>query len=159
MPVKKDTRPPAQILESIAKKATNVRVAATALAARIDKFVDYLAKSPGRVEAYAYGDHPDGSDAQFPRSLTLHFHREGKGWALDYGTYQDGYHDDPENPVDYKPLGEAPLKYKIAAVKMFPLLLEAIDREQDSLVKEIEGASSEFDDFYATLPPTAKEGK
>jgi hypothetical protein len=155
---KQEARAPAQILDSIAKKAVEVRVAANDLSARIDKFVDYLSKTPGRVEAYAYGDHPDGSDPQFPRSLALHFDRAGKGWALEYGVYQDGYNDDPENPVTFKPLAEAPLKFKIAAVKMFPKLLEAIERQQDDVVKEIKEAAEEFDAFFTTLPQT-KEGK
>lgn len=155
-----EARPPAQILNSIAQKAARVRVVANDLSVRIDKFVDYLSKAPGRVEAYAHGDHPDGNgDRQFPRSLVLHFTREGKGWMLEYGTFQDGYNDDPENPVTMKPLGEAPLKFKIAAVKMFPKLLEAIERKQDEVVEEIEDTSKDFDAFFASLPPSQKEGK
>jgi hypothetical protein len=157
---KQDARPPAQILDSIAKKSADLRVAANELAERIDKFVEYLGKTPGRVEAYAYGEHPDGiGDPQFPRELVLYFTREGKGWGLEYGTYHSGFNDDPDNPVELKRLSEAPLKFKLAAVKMFPKLLDAIERQQDNTVKEIKTTAAEFDAFFASLPPNKKEGK
>jgi hypothetical protein len=157
---KKDARPPAQVLDSIAEKAAEVREEANGLGECIDTFVTYLSKTQGRVETYAYGSHPDGpGDHQHSQSLALHFTREGKGWTLEYGTYIDGYNDDPENPVTYKPLSEAPLKYKIAAVKMFPKLLEAMERKQERLVEEIQEAKADFNTFMLALPSNPKEGK
>ena len=150
---KRDPRPPEDILVSIATKAANVRTAAPSLSERIEQFAEYLSKMPGRIEAYCYGSHPeaDSPEAAARMSLVLRFFREGKAWMLSYGTYHEGHSDDPENPVNYKPLDDAPLKIKLAAVRMFPDLLAAIDKSQDELVKEITDATAEYDVFAKSL--------
>lgn len=155
----RDSRPSVEVLESIRQKARSVRIAASDLTRRIDAFVEYLSEMPGRTEACVYGEHPDGSGNQFHQSLMLQFQREKSGWGLRYGTFVEGFNDDPENPVDVKPIGDAPLRYKLAIVKLFPDLLEAIEREQSTMVKTLEKATSDLDAFLATLTTTAKEAK
>lgn len=158
---KVDPRPPAQIIESITVKAANVRTAATALSERIEEFQEYVTRLPGRVEAVVYGDHPDAMspDEHALLSLVLRFHREGKAWMLSYGTHHEEVNNDPDNPVKYQPLTDAPLRIKLAAVKMFPAMLSAVEKSQDDLVKEIESATAEYDAFAQALKIKPKEGK
>ena len=77
---------------------------------------------------------------------------------MSYGSHHDAYHSDPENVVEYTPLTEVPLKIKIAAVKMFPDLLEAILKSQASLIEDINKAAAEYDAFAKTLN-IPKEGR
>jgi hypothetical protein len=155
-------RPPVdEVLASIRKKAGDVRDAANGLNKRIDEFEEILSALPGRTEAYHFGPHPDedGTDPLNPRSLVIGLEHQGKGWQLVCGTFVQGYNDDPDNPVDYKPLIDAPLKFKLAAIEMFPDLLTAIANQQDKLVKKIQKASATYDQFAQSLKQVAKEGK
>jgi hypothetical protein len=149
-------RPPTVVLTSIDAKASDVRSAATELSARITWFEDYLSKLPGRVETEYHGPHPDATtiNQQEEMALVLKLHREGKAWILSVGSYHEHF-TTPEDPIDFKPLADASLKYKIAAVKMFPNLLAAIETSQSKLVQELNAATAEFDAFASQL----KEGK
>ena len=149
-----DSRPPTEILDSISKKASDLRDAAETLTERITWFEEYLAKLPGRVETDYYGPHPDAETAQeeAEMSLVLKLHRTGKIWSLSYGSHHEGWNDNPENAVEFKPLVEAPLKFKIAAVKLFPNVLAAIEKSQDKLVAETKKAVTEVDKFTDSLP-------
>lgn len=156
-----DSRPPDEILKSISTKALDVRTSANELSKRIEKFQEFLGKLPGRVETEFYGSHPDATtpyeDSQL--SLVLRLHREGKSWILSYGSFHEQFHNDPDESVTFAPLMDAPLRIKIAAVKIFPNMLAAIEKSQDKLVSEIQYAVSQFDIFAASLPTVAKEGK
>jgi hypothetical protein len=155
------TRPPVhEVLESISEKVAGVREAASGLNARIKEFEEVLSKLPGRTEAYFHGNHPDQHLTNAcALSLLLGFEHKGKGWQLTCGTYNDMVNDDPENPVEMKPLIDAPLKFKIAAIQMFPDLLMAIEIEHEKLTKEINAANAEYDAFAVLVKQAAKGGK
>ena len=163
MPIKVN-RTPEAIVRAITEKSKSVRDFATELSDRIVDFRDFLAQLPGRVAATAWGRHPD-SDQMTEEdqlnlgdySLGLSFDREGKDWALTYTSS----HEADDMPLEWKPLHEAPLKIKIAAIKLFPDLLSAIETSQDVLVKEISQAITDYDAFAASMKAKAqtKEGK
>ena len=168
MATKSPQRSAEEIVKAISEKSKSVRDFATELSSRIVEFQDYLANLPGRVEAYAWGRHPDADDndedqqAFGPLQLGLFLHREGKDWVLSCGEN----HAADDSPVKWKPLHEASLKVKIAAIKLFPDLLHAIETSQDELVAEIMQAMSEYDSFAAGFKkplfdakPLGKEGK
>jgi len=150
---KSDTRSPQEVLQSIGTNATAVRNAATGLSECIEEFQTYLSKLPGRVEAECFGVHPDAESLEQAESmsLVLRFHRDGKGWRLSWGSYYDQYHNDPDHSVEFKPLDTAPVKIKVAAVKMFPNLLVAIELSNEALVKKIEEAKAEYRSFADSL--------
>jgi hypothetical protein len=117
-----------------------------------------LSNVKGHTEVTYYGPHPDGDDNPLDGGasnyLVLKFHREGKDWILSWGTDSDDRSEFVT--IGWKPLKDAPLKYKLAAVSMFPDLLEAMEKTQKKLVKEVNNATKFYDEFEARLP---KEGK
>jgi len=151
----KEAPPPAQVVESIEKKADLVRDAAAELSDEIQSVEAILNKLPGRVETWCFGKHPDGGELE----LALHFVRRGQAWMLECGTYHPLYNEDPHNPIDWNPLSEASLRVKMAAVRMFPDLLVAMDKSQDKLVEELGKATAEAAAFKASLKQRTKEGK
>lgn len=157
---KVEARPTQIVLSAISSKAARVRAAATELSAEIESFEQYLGKLPGRVETTCFGDHPDAETTlqQCELSLVLKLHRKGKAWMISYSQFHEAFDNDPENPITFEPLKEAPLKFKIAAVKMFPNLLASIEKSQDTLIKEVEAATIDLKFFASSLPPL-KEGK
>jgi hypothetical protein len=161
MATKSPQRPADQIVKAISEKSKSVRDFATELSNRIVEFQDYLAHLPGRVEATTSGLHPDNDihddahDAMGDYYLIIALRRHGKEWVLETA---EGYADD-DRPWDWKPLHEASLKVKIAAVKLFPDLLQAIETSQDRLVAEIMQAMSEYDSFAARLKKPSPEAK
>jgi hypothetical protein len=89
----------------------------------------------------------------------LRLHRSGKEWALSYAEHHAQFNDE-NDPPEFKPLSDAPLKFKMAAVKMFPNLLEAIEKSQDKLLADLNQTAAEFDAFAASLKiPATKEGR
>lgn len=153
-------RSSAQVLKSIEAKSASVREAAESLDSRIRQFEKYLSQVPGRVETFHFGNHPDNDpNDQWTLQLVLKFHRDGKEWKLACGSYHEHYNGNFEEPVQYKPLVEAPLKIKVAALKMFPDLLESIEKQQDTVVEAIRKTTAEFDAFAASLGMPCKEGK
>jgi hypothetical protein len=140
-------RPPSEILQAIDRRACDVRTGAALLTKCIEEFENYLSNLNGRVEAYTWGDHPDSSPG-CPTELGLGLERRGKTWIITFGSLCPG-----QNPDDseWTPLKEASLKVKIAGVRMFPDLLEAIEKSQISLVQEIEKAVQGFHSFASTL--------
>jgi len=151
-------RTSAQVVKSIDQKSEIVRDAVAILASRITWFQDYLAKLPGRVESRCFGPYPDGPDSHEsgpPIELCLRLAREGKDWILSCATH------DPSNDecLEFRPLLDAPLKVKLAAIGMFPDLLESIEKSQDELTQSIVKATDEFDRFVASLNAAGKAGK
>jgi hypothetical protein len=139
-----------EVIAAIDQKAVRVREAADALTQRITDFEAYLASLRGKVECYAFGDHPD-ADEHDNRDLELGlwFHRVGKAWIIsvcDYTMQMEAM-----VGLSWQPLKDASLKIKIGAVKAFPVLLEAIEQRQDSLITELEKVAKEYDVFAATL--------
>jgi hypothetical protein len=151
---KADPRPPKVILESITNQAEKVREAAAELTKRIEHFQQCLGKIPGRVETDYYGADPDADNAEdhFFQALVIRLHRTGKNWTLSYAFHDERRSVEESGPfTEFKALVDAPLRIKIAAVKMFPNILAAIEMSQKKLVTELEAAAAEYDAFAATL--------
>ena len=150
----KPVRPPSEIIASIAEKSAAVREAATELTAHIVGFLEYLSTLKGRVETVTYGDHPDYPERP-EVSLAIWFHKVGKEWELAYRSeHQEFAGDEP----DWKPLVNAPLNVKMAAVRMFPDVLTSIEKSQEKLTAEILSVSREYEQFAAKLKSSAKGG-
>ncbi len=145
----KPRRDPQQAVVAISEQSTLVKDAATELSNRIAMFTGWLGKLPGRVEAINYGVHPD-DDGRGNLSFCLKLHREGKEWTISYGHHHEEYNND-QNPIDWKPLAEAPVRLKLLAIAQLPDLLESIAKSQKRLAKEIQSACTEFDGFAAKL--------
>ena len=108
------------------------------------------------MDTCQYGNHPDhGFDPEY--SLAIRLHRLDKTWILSWSCHSIYHNDQLGEKMDWQPLKEAPLKIKIAAVKIFPNLLEAIEKSQIQLAEEIKRATAEFDAFAQTLPRNEKE--
>jgi hypothetical protein len=138
-------------------KSSDVRDAAAELTKRIIQFTEYLSGLSGRIEATAWGLHPDADSPQSELELGLKFHKQGgRDWIISWSDYYPAHHE--IHGMDWTPLVTAPLKIKLAAVKMFPDLLESIEKSQDRIVAEIQRTSMAFDEFVAGLP-TGKERK
>jgi hypothetical protein len=145
-------RPSSEVIRSISEKAARVREAATAVTKRIERFQALLAELPGRIETDFYGDHPDAKaeDAGL-YYLVLRLHRKGKDWALLWDTYHENYANMPDWREDFQPLVDAPLKIKMAAVKLFAQFLEAIETSQDKMTEQLTATVAEYDKFEASL--------
>ena len=159
VPRKRIVRDPSEIVESIGQKAASVKDAVAALTGRIEQFQTYLGGVRGRVESYCYGAHPD-ADSEEDRnlmSLCLWLHKEGKEWVLSWANHDERHTHYDDYTMNFKPLVDAPLKIKLAAVKMFPDVLETIEKSQSELVRQVTKATEEYDAFAASLP--SKEGK
>jgi hypothetical protein len=154
MSEKKVQRSPEDIQIAIAEKSLKVKFAATQLSSRIQIFEAWLSKLPGRVETVHFGDHPD-DDGSETLSFCLKLHRSGKDWIISYGTFHASF--DFDRDVDWKPLREAPVRFKLLAIQQFPDLLEEIEKSQERLANEIKQACSDFDDFAAKLGIEEKE--
>ncbi|HUT61220.1 MAG TPA: hypothetical protein VNA25_25505 [Phycisphaerae bacterium] len=151
---KKPPRSAPEVITSIKDNAARVRDAADGMTKRIEQFQVYLGSLRGRVDTTHFGSHPDYGP-QDEVDLALRLHRKEKAWVLSWGSYHPIYND--ENPMDWQPLTEAPLRIKIAAVGMFPDLLEAIEKTQIRLAEEIEEVTAEFDAFAESLNKGGKE--
>jgi len=132
--------------------AAKVKVNANELSASIFDFQKTLASLPGRVSAGCEGEHPDFRDGQV--SLALWFNRFGKEWLIKWSAVHAS--DLEHEGADYKPLTDAPLKIKLAAVKLFPKLIDAIAEAQDNLVEEIADAASAVKRLTSTVKASAK---
>lgn len=155
----KDPRPPADVLTAIDRKSQTIRQEAEKLSSRIEQFEGYLGKLPGRVETICFGRHPDAKTAEDEvlLCLALRLHREGKEWILSWASYHEMFQDEP---MKFSRLLDAPLRIKIAAVKMFSDFLLAIEKSQDKIVEELKNASHEYDEFMrAIYSLTPKGGK
>jgi hypothetical protein len=138
----------ASITDSIQQKAERVRQAADGVTARIEKFEEWLNRLPGRTETVTYVRHPEARDQDDMTAFGIRLARANKRWALSYASWEI---DDPDEPINWQPLTEASLKLKLHALRMFPTLLESIEKSQQELVNEIEAATKEFDAFAETL--------
>jgi len=153
---KKPPRSSPEVVASIQDQAARVREAADEITKRIEQFQTYLGSLKGRVDTTHFGVHPDHDpyDPQDQVELAVRLHRQDKAWLLSWGNYHPAYDD---RPINWQPLTEAPLKIKIAAVRMFPDLLEAIEKSQVRLAEAIEEATGEFDAFAKTLAANERE--
>jgi len=153
---KKSPRLAPEVVASIQDQAARVRGAADEMTKRITEFQTYLGSLKGRVDTTHFGTHPDHDpyDPQDQVELAVRLHRQEKTWLLSWGNYHPAYDD---RPINWQPLTEAPLKIKIAAVRIFPDLLEAIEKSQIRLAEQIEAATAEFDAFAETLTKSGKE--
>jgi len=145
-----------EVIESIHSQALAVREAAHQLTNRIEQFEACLASLEGRVDTTHFGVHPD-SGPQNKLELAIRLHRKEKAWVLSWGSPIPRRNPFAEQLMDWLPLKEAPLKIKIAAIKIFPNFLETIEKTQIQLVEQIEKATAAFDAFAQTLPATGKE--
>ena len=152
---KKPLRSPPEVVESIQNHAEDVREAAEELTKRIEQFEVYLAAIKGRVDTMHFGVHPSADGVEDQLELAVRLHRKGKDWILSWSDYHPGYHE--EHGMDWQPLKRAPLKIKIAAVRMFPDFLQAIEKSQKRLSEEILESTSQFDAFAKTLTKNGKE--
>jgi hypothetical protein len=157
MSEKQGARPINVVVQSIQQQAVNVRTAAEHLTNRIITFESYLGQLPGRVEAFTFGEHPD-DDGRGEVNLCLKFTREGKDWKLFWADYCEEYHA-PDSPMDFKPLVDAPLKIKIAAIRMFPDVLVSVEESQVRIIQQLTEASVEFDKFAKQLMASKQEGR
>jgi hypothetical protein len=64
---------------------------------------------------------------------------------------------DPE--FDWKPLKEASLKIKVAAVDAFPDLLTKIEKSQDALIHDLSSAADKAAAFLSAFSTQAKGGR
>jgi hypothetical protein len=78
----------------------------------------------------------------------LRLHRAGKEWIISCGTFSPEF---PESRIEWSPLVDAAMRIKMAAIKIFPDLLEAIEKSQDRMVVELTRASATYDEFAKTL--------
>lgn len=152
---KKPYRPAPEVIESIQDHAASVRDAAEGLTKRIEQFEVFLGSLKGRVDTMHFGTHPNSGDPQDQLELGIRLHRQGKDWVLSWSDYEPSYHE--VHGMNWQLLKEAPLKIKIAAVKMFPDFLEAIEKSQIQLAEEIIEATSQFDAFAEMLTKDGKE--
>jgi len=148
-----ERREPAKILEVIKEGAVEVKDAAAELTATIQHYENYLAHIPGRVYAACFGKHPDDLDADNKCSLFLQFCKQGSEWKIMWSKVIDVL-DDFETTM--KPLVDAPLTVKIAAVDMFPDLIESIENNQRELINQVKEANARLEKYIKTLP--VKEG-
>jgi len=151
----KPSRPSPEVIESIKHNAARVREAADEMTKRIEQFETYLGSLKGRIDTMHFGTHPDATPPQYELELGIRLHRKDKAWVLSWSEYHPSFHE--EHGMEWKPLKEASLKIKIAAMKMFPDLLEAIEKSQIQLVEEIEGATADFDTFAKTFKANGRE--
>jgi len=119
-----------------------VQDAANQLMIRIVGFQNHLNTIPGRVDAICTGPHPDHG------LLVLKWHRDGSSWII---SYSQSTSDNLADHIVYTPLKDAPLKIKIAAVRLFPKMLEATEKSQLDKVDEINRAIAEYDEFAKGL--------
>ncbi|HDZ21833.1 hypothetical protein LCGC14_0225630 [marine sediment metagenome] len=154
---KKPHRPASEVVKSIRNHAVGVREAAEGLTERIEQFEVYLGTLKGRVDTVHFGAHPNADPEEKDQlELAIRLHRQDKQWVLSWSSYHPEYPE--EYGMEWKPLKKAPLKIKIAAVKMFPDLIEAIEKSQMRLAEEIEAATAQFDAFAETLAKNGKGG-
>jgi hypothetical protein len=140
-------RRPVEIVDSISERAADVKVAAAAFTDQIREFERYLSNMRGRVEAHCWGKHPDEISEE--NSLFLTFHRPTKEWQIGWARIT---RDEIDMDVKITPLVDAPLTVKVAAVKYFPDLLEAIDKSQEKLVEEVVKAGDWLNAYMHHLP-------
>jgi hypothetical protein len=140
-------RPPTDIIQAIDLKAIQVREAAARLTQCIEDFEIYLSSLNGRVETYTWGTHPD-STHRLPIRMGLGLFRRGKSWVICFAA---------EGPIEnvegseWSLLKEASLKIKIAGIRMFPDLLEAIEKSQMCLMEQIQKAVAEYNIFATAI--------
>jgi hypothetical protein len=138
-----------EIPSSIARKATEVHVAAQGLTKCIEDFANYLASLPGKVETVLWI--ADECDANLPEELIsgylVKFHREGKRWTLSF----DHTRAIDEGPPEYRPLVEAPLNAKLRIIEKFPDFLVKMEASQDELLEKIRSTDSRFREFLSGL--------
>jgi len=146
---------PPNIVDTIRANADVVRQAINHLNERIRRFSDYLSKLDGRTEAICYLTHPDyPEEGGCGKCLALKLHREGKAWILSWAAEDL---EDAEFLAEWKPLLEAPLRYKLLLVAGFADLLQSIANTNHKLESEITTAVEAYDEFEAALPKM--EGK
>lgn len=133
--------------ERVGKRAGSVRDAVACLSERIVQFEDYLGGLHGRVEV-----------AVEELGLRLWFHRacsdksdrgnnRGKKWVLEVRNKDD---------ETWRTLATAGLLEKMAAVQMFPGLLEQMLHNQALLLERVEAATKAYDEFFAGLGRSPK---
>ena len=154
-PHQKPHRPAPEVIESIQDHAVSVREAAEELTKRIEQFEVYLAALKGRVDTMHFGRHPNSDGEEDQLELAIRLHRKAKEWVLSWSDYHPQYHE--ERGMEWRPLKEAALKIKIAAIRMFPDFLESIEKSQIRLAEEIADATSQFDAYAETLTKDGKE--
>jgi hypothetical protein len=147
-----EKREPTEVLDSISQKAATVKQVAAALTEEIQGYEGYLSRVRGRIDAFCWGKHPEDLGDQ--KSLLLNFCKLAGEWRILWARITD--EDDPDDPVT-DCLVDAPLKVKIAAVKILPDLLVAIEENQDGLINDLEEAKKTLASFRNSLPK--KEGK
>lgn len=157
-------RPPSEVLQGIERQATAVREAANAVSGRIEQFEHYLANLPGRVETTLHVRHPDGGGGTSvlgETTLAIRLARDGSTWKLVVGTSHVSLIRGFDPTIEWRPLVDAPLKWKVAAVKSFPDFLTAVEKSQAELVEELNSVVADYDHFASGVipPPKIQRGK
>jgi hypothetical protein len=135
-------------------KERHVRVKdqATLVDQRIQKFEEWVATIPGRVETELTLPDPAGDERV---EILLRLERSGKKWTVEYSyIFNDDY-----DALTFKPLVEAGIRLKVGMLPQLPRLIESMVESQDQLSKDIDEATKEFDNFAAlTMRLPNKEG-
>jgi hypothetical protein len=146
-----------EVIKSIEGKSGKIKDLATAISDRIILFEKWLGTLPGRVDAAFWMDDPE-EDPRSGALVGLRVHRAGKQWLISYGFDSPGRN--PDEPVNWTPLAEAPLKFKLLALEYFPNLLASMEKQQDYLCQKMVQSAKDFDVFAATIGiASVKEGQ
>lgn len=123
-------------LRALEDRSVAVRDRAEVLNNRVERFVAWLAKLPGRTEAVVTVS--PGADDEFD----LRWSREGKGWGL---------HVRRVGQDEWRPLRECALSYKVRVPGALEDLLSAMATAQEATVAKIEKAIVEVDAVFDRL--------
>lgn len=153
-PIDPQKSDPSLIARKIQENSLVVNELASALSQRISDFEDWLRNLPGKVSASVWIDDPNDERYVFG----IRFARYGQ-WRLSFGCQQRDKEVLDEDNLDWNPLTDASLEIKMAAVAMFPGLLESIAAVQDQRTQELKTVNRDFEAFAHLIAlPMAKEG-
>jgi hypothetical protein len=119
---------------------------ANLVSGQIVEFDAWLAGLPGKLEVVAYtanpNHHPDYDSDTY---LLVGIKRFAKEWCLAFALAGESNNPDfayeAPDPNAWRPLRDAPLRYKAEAVRLLPQLVEDFLRQQKSMIEAMEPAS------------------
>jgi hypothetical protein len=119
---------------------------ANLVSGQIVEFDAWLAGLPGKLEVEAYTENPNHNpDYNSDAYLVVGIKRFAKDWCLAFALAEESQHPDfpYEDPAPdaWKPLRDAPLRFKAEAVRLLPELVEGFLRQQKSMIEAMEPAS------------------
>ena len=143
MASEKAETPAADILRQLKENAPTIHKLSEQLTSRIKRFEDWCDAIPGRVETW-WCFRVDGDE------LTCRFHRDGKRWIISWDF-------EPWENATWRPLTDAPLEVKLAAIETFPEVPGHMLRAQQQLEERLRGAHESLKELAKQFGDTLKE--